>query len=201
MFGRRSRGLFIAAVVASALVASVQPVFADKELGHTGTVGNHSLTDTAGDPGAVGKYRYYPSDGFGWLKRFRVDPPNVKAVAGESAQTVGWRFTVERKVCGLGGCDIWRLRYTSPEQTAVTDDATNAAFTKMAVSVKVPCGHNCADAGAIYRINVKMIWHRPNGNVQGTALHRIYWYGAEMDTGESGVIEKHAWDSWSPDWT
>lgn len=196
---RGLRHLFVAVNVGIAVLAGAQPVFADKELGHTGTVGAHSLVDTSANPGAVAKYRYYPSDGFGWLKRLKVNPPKMKAVAGEGAQTVGWRFSVERKVCGLGGCDRWRLRYTSPEMTSVTDDSHNAAFTHMAVAVNVPCGHNCADAGAIYRVNVKMIWHHPNGNVQGTAVHRVYWYGAEMDNGESGVMEKVAWDAWSPD--
>ena len=44
-----------------------------------------------------------------------------------------------------------------------------------------------------------MIWHRPNGSVQGTVRNRIYWYGAQMTTGETGVQEKVAWDSWSAD--
>ena len=171
------------------------------ELGHKGTVGVHSLNDTAASPGVTAKYKYNSQDGFGWLKRLKVEPPNVRAVAGKSAQTVGWRFQVWRKVCGLGGCDIWRVRYTSPEMTAVTDDAHDAAFTPMAVSVKVPCGHNCADAGAIYRVVVKMNWYRANGSVQGAAKHRVYYYRASMDTGDTGLMEKYAWDSWSPDST
>jgi hypothetical protein len=85
------------------------------------------------------------------------------------------------------------------EFTAITDDAHNAPFSQATASVTVPCGHNCADAGATYRITVKMIWHRPNGSVQGTVLNRIYWYGAQMTTGESGVMERVAWDAWSPD--
>ncbi len=196
---RRLRGFFALATVGIAVLAVAPPVFADTELGHSGTVGVHSLTDTAASPGAIAKYRYRSADGFGWLKRLFVQPPNVRAVAGRNAQKVGWLFTVERKICGLKGCDRWRLRYTSPEMTAITDDASNAAFSQASVSVTVPCGPNCADAGAIYRVVVKMIWHRPNGNVQGTARHRVYYYRAQMNTGESGLMEKAAWDSWSPD--
>lgn len=200
MFRRALRSWFVVTALALAALGAAQPVFADTELGHNGTVGVHSLTDTSASPGAIARYKYNNADGFGWLKRLFVHPPNMRAVAGRSAQTVGWLFTVERKICGLGGCDIWRLRYTSPEMTAVTDDSHNAAFSDATVGVTVPCGHNCADAGATYRVNVKMIWHRPNQSVQGTARHRVYYYRAQMDTGESGVMEKTAWDAWSPDW-
>jgi hypothetical protein len=192
--------MFVVTTLAVAMLVIAQPVLADTELGHTGTVGVHSLSDTSGNPGTTAKYKYNSSDGFGWLKRLFVKPPNMRAVAGKNAQKVGWLFTVERKICGIGGCDIWRLRYTSPEMTAVTDDTHNAAFSEATVGVTVPCGHNCADAGATYRVTVKMIWHRANDSVQGTARHRVYWYRAVMDTGETGVIEKVAWDSWSPDW-
>jgi hypothetical protein len=193
--------MFVAAVASTLIVVGAQPAFADVELGHTGTVGTHSLTDTMASPGVTAKYRYYASDGFGWLKRLRVEAPHVRAVAGKSAQTVGWQFTVERKVCGLGGCGTWENRYTSPEMTAVTDDGHDAALPDASVGVTVPCGHNCEDAGATYRVVVKMIWHRGDGSVQGTARHRVYYYRASMDTGETGVMEKTAWDSWSPDWT
>ena len=200
MFGRRIRGVFIVAAVTGALMIGAQPVFADVELGHTGTVGVHSLTDTSDSPGVTAKYKYNSSDGFGWLKRLRVEAPHVRAVAGKSSQVVGYQFQVWRKVCGLGGCDTWRLRYTSPEMQAVTDDSHDAALPAASVSVTVPCGHGCEDAGAIYRVVVKMTWYRGNGSVQGTAKHRVYWYAASMDTGETGVMEKSAWDAWSPDW-
>jgi len=199
MFGRSFRTLMVVATIAVAALAATQPAFA-YELRQTGTVGVHSLVDTSSHPGAVGRYKYYSSDGFGWLNRFYVNPPRMRAVAGKTSQTVGWLFKVQRKVCGMGGCGDWTLRYTSPEMTAVTDDAHNASFSQATVGVTVPCGHNCADAGAIYRIKVKMIWHRKDGSVQGTVLNRIYWYGAQMTNGESGVQEKFASDSWSPDW-
>ena len=127
MLSRRLRGLLVATTLAIAALSVVQPALA-YELGHTGTVGAHSTTDTSSDPGAIGKYRYYASDGFGWLTRFWVNPPHMKAVAGQTHQTVGWLFKVERQDCGFGGCSQWRVTYTSPEMTAVTDDAHDAAF-------------------------------------------------------------------------
>ena len=197
MFGRGLRTLVVVATVAVAALAATQPALA-YELSHTGTVGVHSLTDTSSNPGAIGRYRYYASDGYGFLNRFNVNPPNMRAVAGKSSQTVGWRYTVERKECGIEGCYRWIDRFTSVEFTAVTSDAHNASFSQATVSVNVPCGHGCYDAGAKYRITVKMIWHRPNGSVQGTVLNRIYWYGAQMTNGASGVQEKVAWSAWGP---
>jgi hypothetical protein len=194
------RGLLVTGIVAVAALAVAQPALAAIQLSQTGTVGAHSLTDTSDNPAAIGKYRYYASDGFGWLTRFYVNPPSMRPVAGMSSQTVGWRFTVERKICGIGGCGRWKATYTSPEMTAVADAAHDAAFSQATVSVRVPCGHLCEDAGAVYRITEKLIWHRGDGSTQGTVRMRVYWYGARMTTGETGVQEKVASDSWSPDW-
>jgi hypothetical protein len=195
MFGRGLRTLVLVGTIGVAALAATQPALA-YELSHTGTVGVHSLTDTSSNPAAIGRYRYYASDGYGWLNRFYVNPPNMKAVAGKTSQHVGWKYMVERKMCGIEGCGSWMLRFTSRQFTAVTDDSHNAAFTQATASVTVPCGHNCYDVGAKYRITVKMIWHRADGSVQGTVLNRIYWYGAQMTTGEHGVQEKFAADSW-----
>ena len=145
MLSRRLRGLLIATTVAIAALAAVQPVFANTVVGQTGKVGAWFVTDLKTDPGAIGKYHYYASDNLGWLTRFWVNPPDMTAVAGKSAQTVGWKFKVERKDCGFFGCNPWHATYTSPEMTAVTDDVHNASFTQATVSVHVPCGHNCED--------------------------------------------------------
>src|SRR5688500_11351011 len=198
MFGRGFRTWSVVATVAAAALWATQPAFA-YELGQTGTVGVHSLTDTSSHPGAIGRYKFYASDGYGYLNRFYINPPKMRAVAGKTSQTVGWLYKVERRDCGIQGCGPWMLRFTSVEFTAVTDDAHNASFSQATVSVNVPCGHDCYGADSKYRITVKMIWHRPNGSVQGTVRNRIYWYGAQMTTGETGVQEKVAWDSWSAD--
>ena len=192
--------LIVAAVfAASPTLAVSQPVQADTVLNQTGKIGAWSITDTSTDPGAIGKYHYYRSDNLGYLTRLWVNPPTMRAVAGKTNQTVGWLFMVERKICGLGGCQNWKSDYNSPEQTAVTDDAHDAAFSQATVGVSVVCGHNCYDLGAIYRVTVKMIWHRPDGSQQGVVKDRIYWYGAQATNGDTGVQEKFAGGAWSPD--
>lgn len=200
MFLRSSRSWFVVLTVMIAALGVALPVSASSQGAATGTVGQHSYTDTASRPGAIGLYKYNSEDGFGWLKRFYVNPPKMRAVAGMNAQTVGWRYNVQRKICGIGGCGNWTVTYRSPEFTAITDDAHSPAWGQDSVRVRVPCGHGCADAGAVYRINIKMMWHRANGSVMGTAKHRIYYYSSQMDTGESGLQENVAGSSWSPDW-
>jgi len=199
MFKRTSRLVLVMATVAVAALATTQPALAEIELGHHGTVGAHLLTDTSSNPAAIGHYRWYNSDNVGWLNRFWVNPPKMKAVAGKSAQTVGWLFMVERKDCGFFSCSRWKVTYTSPEMTAVTDDSHNAAFSQGTVRVHVPCGHNCEDLASAYRVTEKLIWHRPDMSVQGTAKTRIYWYGAQSTNGTSGVQEKVAGAAWSDD--
>lgn len=199
MLRRSLRGLMIAATVSIAALAATQPVLAEIELSHTGTVGAHSLTDTPSHPAAFGKYRWYDSDNLGWLKRFYVNAPKMKAVAGKTSQVVGWLFIVERKDCGFFGCNPWHVTYTSPETTAITDDSHSPGWGQASVDVHVPCGHNCEDLASSYRITEKLIWHRPNGSTQGTVRYRIYWYGAQATNGTSGVQKKTAGAAWSPD--
>lgn len=200
MFLRSSRSSFVILAAMVAALGVAQPVAASSQVEATGTVGQYSYTDTAARPGAIGLYKYNSEDGFGWLKRFYVNPPKMRAVAGMDSQTVGWLFNVQRKVCIGGACGDWKVTYTSPEFTAVTDDAHSPAWGQDSVRVYVPCGHGCYDLSAVYRINIKMLWHRPNGSVMGTAKHRIYYYSAQMDIGGSGLYEKTARDSWAPGW-
>jgi hypothetical protein len=195
MFSRRLRILVISATVAAAALGVAQPALA-QQLSQTGTVGVHSMTDTSGHPGAIGRYKWYASDNAGYLNRFYVNPPNMRAVAGNASQTVGWLYMVERKDCGLGGCGPWKHTFTSVEFTAVTSDAHNASFSQATASVTGPCDHGCSDGGSLYRITVKMIWHHPNGSVQGTVLFRIHWYGAQVTNGDHGVQEKAASSEW-----
>jgi hypothetical protein len=200
MFVRSIRSLFVLASIGVALLLGAQPVFADTELGHTGTVGVHSLTDTASSPGAKCKYRYLSAYDYGRLKRIVVQPPNMRAVAGKSAQKVGWQFTIQRREMGLGGSSPWEPRYTSPEMTAITSASHNATFSSASVGVTTPFGPDTEDAGAIYRVNVKMIWHRPDGSVQGTARHRVNYYRSVLDIGGSGLQNNVCSDYWSPNW-
>lgn len=198
MFKRSSRVVLAMATFAIAALATTQPALAG-EISRTGTIGQYNVVDTKTDQSVLAHYRWYNSDNVGWLKKFVVDPPRMKAVAGRTDQTVGWQFYVERKDCGFFDCSRWKKTYTSPEMTAVTDDSHNAAFTSASVHVYVPCGHLCEDLVSAYRVTIKMIWHKPNGNVQGSARYRIVWYESETSRGDHGKQKNVAGAAWSPD--
>ena len=70
MFNRFCRYAFLGSVLIAAL-AVAQPALAYTELGTTGTVGAHSLTDTSGSPGAVCVYKFN-SDNAWQLKHIYV---------------------------------------------------------------------------------------------------------------------------------
>ncbi len=197
---RLSRAVAFACLVAGLLLATAPVALADTELGHKGTVGIHSLVDSASSPGATCKYKYLSKYDYGKLKRIFVQPPRMRAVAGMNAQTVGWKFTVQRRIISIVGATRWKKTYTSPQMKAVTDDAHNAAFNTASVAVRVPFGPEAQDAFAIYRVTVKMFWHRGNGSVQGKARHRVEFYRSVFDTGGSGLQENTCGDYWSPTW-
>jgi hypothetical protein len=188
MMSGTSAGKIVTAIATSAitLLMAVSPVLADTERGHAGTVGKHSLQDELGSPGATCRYTtvsLYDNDLK--LRRIVVRPPLMRAVEGKSAQTVGWTFTVQRRVQGIGGATEWVNRYTSSEATAVTDDAHDASFTKASVPVRP--GGNLAGGVYQYRVLVTMLWHRADGSLQGTARHRVDYYTRRSDIGLTDV--------------
>jgi hypothetical protein len=178
------------------ILAGPQTVAADTELGETGTVGAHSLNDTTANPGATCKYHYISAQDGGRLNRIDVDPPNVKAVAGKSSQSVGWQFTVQRRAGSIYTNNPWKNRYTSPIKKALTDDAHNAPFSGGTVSVTVPYGPDSQDVQADYRVVVKMLWYLPNGAVQGTARHRVNYYDTTENNASLAVQHNLCWSYW-----
>jgi len=157
-------------IACAALLTVVAPAAA-----RTGRVGAYSLTDTQASAGETAKYRYFvssrPGEDHWQLHRLVVRPPNMKAVAGNSNQTVGWSFTVQRIECFEPPC-LWEDRYTSPVYTAVTSDTANAPFGKESVSVRVP---SQIAALVHYRTFVRMFWYAPGGGVQGTAKALVHY--------------------------
>jgi kynureninase len=150
--GKRTiRGAAFAVTLAILAVVVAQPVLADTELGHTGTVGVHSLRDSSSEYGASCKYRYLPAYDFGQLRRVYVFAPRVRAVTGHSSQLVGWKFTIQRRTVWLDGPGPWKNRFTSTEQMAMTSDSAYAPFTERSASVDVPFGPDENGAAAQYR--------------------------------------------------
>lgn len=202
MASRAIRTAVFTAAIAILAAGVGQPVLADTELGHTGIVGVHSLRDSSLEYGAGCKYKYLAGYDFGKLKHIEVWAPRVRAVAGKTAQLVGWRFTVQRQTSGLMGSGPWHDRYTSPEMTATTSDAAYASFSgSMSVRVSVPYGPDAEDVGVVYRVYVTMLWHRPNGSIQGTARHRVNFYGSYYTNAAGAGFQHNVCGAyWSPDW-
>jgi hypothetical protein len=161
-----------AGLAAAAVALAVAPVAADTELGHKGTVGQHSLRDTSSKGGVKCVFRTLSESNIHWeggLARIDVRPPKMKAVSGR--QTVGWRFIVQRSK----DHGPWKVTYRSPIQKAKATTTTLASFSKMSIKVNVPAASRHENRH-FYRVNVKMFWYRSNGTVQGTARHRVDWY-------------------------
>jgi hypothetical protein len=162
-------------------VVAVGPVLADKEKGHTGTVGFHALRDSETKAGATCRYKgIYPSPGGfsyeGKLKYIQVRPPKVRAISG--TQVVGWRFIVQRQTIHLDpvSYDPWVATYRSSIQKDTTNSSTNASFSRMGVDVHVPSSGEYDDPNYIYRVLVKMYWYAADGSIMGTATHLVEWY-------------------------
>lgn len=173
---RRTLISTISALVFATL--AISPALADRELGHTGTVGFHTLRDSSSKGGAICQYKgIYPSPGGysyeGKLKWIDVRPPKVRAIAG--VQKVGWRFMVERQRLA-NSVGPWVLRYTSRIQTDMTNSNTNASFSMKGINVVVPTSGADDSPEYLYRVKVKMFWYKPNGSVQGTATHLVENY-------------------------
>jgi hypothetical protein len=169
----RSRRVAWSIVLASIVaVMAVGPVAADTELGHKGTVGKHSLRDSARQGGIFCRYKTLSESKNhyeGKLNRLVVRPPKMRAISG--VQKVGWRFIVQRS--NYDG--PWKRTYRSPIQTAKAYSHTNASFTRMSVKVNVPRDgvDGEFDASYSYRVIVKMFWYRPNGTIRGSARHLV----------------------------
>jgi hypothetical protein len=177
---RRRHGVVASFLVALALLAlSSGPVMADSEWGHTGTVGFHALRDT-GYTNAGATCRYVgvePSPGgYSWegeLRRIFVRPPRVKGIPGYGNQKVGWQFMVQRTTNPSGS---WTTTYASPWQNDMTNPTTLADFTQRSINVNVPADNADDPPYHVYRVLVKIRWHRSDDSVRGTATHRVDYY-------------------------
>jgi hypothetical protein len=151
------------------------------ELGTTGTVGAHSMTDTSAAPAGVCAYKAYHTQFSHYLiKHINVNPPTVKAVSGQGNEKVAWDFTVQRRYISFSN-GPWQVRYTSPMFVASTDSRHIAPFVQENVGVAAP--QPGADTEYQYRVLVKLFWYKTSdGSVLGTANGRIDWYTDETPT-------------------
>ena len=159
--------------LALGLMLGAQPVLADTELGHTGTVGPHIVSD--GFAAVTCAYTYLPASDVYRLTKINVAYPSIAAVVGKSHQKVGWQAIVQRKYGGYPTSNLqWVNDFASAEMTAYTSDNSYANFQNFRhISVTVPYGPSAQNTHyAAYRVLIKMFWHTPSGGVQGTALHR-----------------------------
>jgi hypothetical protein len=169
----RSKPVAWAVLLASIIaVTAAGPVAADTELGHKGTVGQHSLRDNAEKGGIFCRYKALsegPTSFEGKLNRIVVRPPKMRSIS--TSQRVGWRFIVQRSKDG----GAWKRTFRSPIQKARAYSNTNASFSRMSVKVNVPPDGLSDEfiASYSYRVIVKMIWYRPDGTQRGSARHMV----------------------------
>lgn len=158
-----------------ALVLSVAgPAVADVPVGHSGSYGQHSLTDTREYSGA----RCIYNDDMN-VARIRVNPPTVFArsrTAGRDQQWVGWRVALQYRDGGS-----WSTEQTSSVVKVRSWDDTPAPFRATSVPVAHPVG------SGEWRVVVRLTWYKPGTSSvwQGTARHLIEHYTYPLaDPGE-----------------
>lgn len=177
---RTVRYPFAVAAFAALTLAAGQPVVADTPLGHTGTVGAHSLTDTSSTPGTRCDYKFSSGLGLGKLKSMTVKPPNMSPV--RTKQIVGWQFTIQRRFVG-SSTGPWKQVYHSITQTTSIGGGDSGGFTSMTAPISLPANEG-ATGEHFYRVIVKMFWYHADSSVMGTARNRVDFYRGVMNTGE-----------------
>jgi hypothetical protein len=146
-----------------AVALSSGSVLAQKELGHHGKVGQHSLNEANGD--VVCHY----DPGTANLTSISVRAPTMFArdrTAGVDAQDVGWRIFVQRK---LATETSFKVVKKSSTFKAPATDVDAASFKSQTVTLTPP-------ENSSYRIVVKMTWYRADGSVAGWSKHRVEAY-------------------------
>jgi hypothetical protein len=143
-----------------------------------------------GDRGSVVQcsYKLLGEDSPYWggkLVHIDVTPPKMYSLSA-GAQTVAWRFTVERiNFESQSSPDTWKRTYVSPRQYGSATGSTAAAFTAMGVGVSLPRVDDWNDV--YYRVNRVLFWYRPNDTVQKKVIHKMVHY-------ENIIDGEHAWN-------
>jgi hypothetical protein len=177
---RGGRAIAVIAAALGALFIASGSAFAATELDTSGSIGQHSMTDSQGD--VVCSY-----GDTGYLEAISIAaPPQIYArnkTNGVDQQQVGWRFVVKSRLSGPG--NPFTTLYTSTVVKLTATDATAAAFLPRKVAMAFP------DASA-FKVIVKMFWYRNDGSVAGWAKTRIDNY-----TSHHGVLDEYPGESCS----
>ena len=157
----------LVAAVAALLFASVAPVAAGAlpappKPTHHGKVGPHSLGGSQADPAATCYYGSAPDD----IRHFTLRAPVVKAAAGHSHQTVGWRIGIEY----WNGSAFKRQPATSYRKAAATPTQAATFASRAAKADTTPLRNG-------YRARVDFAWYASDGaTITGSASIWPTWY-------------------------
>jgi len=170
------RRLMMVALAVTAAISVSQPALGYVETKTTGTVGAHSVTDSASTPGVICSYKPSSTPGVAKLKRIYVSAPKVKAIAGSGHEKVGFRYVIQRARYGGSHSGEFRLLYKSPIFTSVTDPTHNAGFGQDSHDISIPYAYGTDSTG--YRVIITAFWYQGESGttLRGTAKGRIEWY-------------------------
>lgn len=160
------RTMLSSVALAAALVLSVPGLAAaDIPVGHSGSYGKHSLTDTREYYGVRCIYNHDQN-----LAVVKVNPPTVFArskTSGRDQQWVGWRVELQFRDGGS-----WSTEQKSSVVKVKAWDDTPAAFRTTTVTLAHPVG------SGEWRVVLRMTWYKHGtSNVwAGTARHLVEHY-------------------------
>jgi hypothetical protein len=167
-------------ILAAALVLSMTgTTLADTPVGHSGTYGPHSLTDSGETAGAR---CVYDSDLF--LYRIKVLPPTVFArnrTSSRDSQWVGWRIDLRYRDGEGGGWGT--VKHTSFVKAKAYDDTPGVLSTR-----SIPIGDQVG--GGEFQVIVRMQWYKPghSDTWEGTARHQVDHYDSTEIFTEASCI-------------
>jgi hypothetical protein len=186
MLSRSLRSAIAGGALLAAAVVVAQPAFADTELGDSGDVGAHSLTDTHSTPGVRCDYHFNSGSGLGRLTSMTVKPPNMDLSPDKSHQTIGWSFSIQRRRQGEQDT-VWKQVYKSPLQSTSIGGGDSGGFSSMSTDITVPANEGATGIHQ-YRVVVKMRWYGAAG-VIGSSRHRADFYRGVMNTGQKWTTD------------
>jgi hypothetical protein len=177
---RARRSVRRALILTASLMLSASGVaMADTPVGHSGTYGPHSLTDSDESAGARCIF-----DSEMYLTRVRVLPPTLFArdrTSSRDSQYVDWRVELRYRD-GEGGS--WGTFKNSTYTKVKAYDDTPAALARKSVSIGSQVG------GGEFEVIVRMRWYRPgHPDVwEGTARHHVDRYDSTEISTQSSCV-------------